>query len=134
MLDDQAAAHHRHPVGEAADRVQVVGDEQGGEAHALLQLAHHVDDLGADADVEGGRGLVEDDEVGPGGKGAGDADPLLLAGRQLVRVAEGQARRQVDARQELVDALRAVPCGHARARRSGSPIELATRQRGLSAT
>ena len=81
------------------DDGEVVGDEEVGEAEAILQVGEEVDDLGLDGDVEGADGLVADDEVGFDGEGAGDADALALAAAELVRVAVAQRRVQARALQ-----------------------------------
>ena len=52
-----------------------------------MQLLEQIDDLSADADVEGGDGFVGDDELGTQGEGTGDADALALSAGELVGVA-----------------------------------------------
>ena len=47
--------------------------------------------------------LVADDELGLGGKRAGDADALLLAARQLARQAVDQALVELDQVEQLAD-------------------------------
>ena len=56
-----------------------------------LQLAHQVEDLRLDGDVERRRRLVGDQQLGLGGQRHGDHHPLRLPARQLVRVAVGRA-------------------------------------------
>ncbi len=51
--------------------------------------------------IEGGEGLVEEDDLGAGRQGAGQGDPLLLPAGELVGVAAGQAG-QADQFQQLV--------------------------------
>ncbi len=59
---------------------QVVGDEeQGGGLGQAGQGGQEPEDLGSSDDVEGGGGLVGDDEDGFGGQGQGQADALALA-------------------------------------------------------
>ena len=86
-LDDPAEVHHRDPVADVADDRQVVGDEQVGQPELALEPLEQVDDLGLDRHVEGADRLVGDDEVRVQGERPGDADPLALAARELVRVA-----------------------------------------------
>ena len=62
-------------------------DEEVGEGEFALEIAEEVDDLRADADVEGGDGLVEDEEFGAKGEGAGDVDALALAAGEFVGIA-----------------------------------------------
>ena len=45
-----------------ADHGQVMGYEQIGELHLLLQVHEQVDDLGLDGNVQGADGLITDDE------------------------------------------------------------------------
>src|SRR6185312_16329173 len=51
-LDDLPEVHHRDPVGDVTDDVQVVGDEEVGEPELALQLGEEVQDLRLDGDVE----------------------------------------------------------------------------------
>ena len=79
-----AQVHHRNAVGDVLDDVQVVGDEQVGQAQALLQVRQQVDDLGLDGHVQGRDGLVADDKLRLDGQGPGNADALALAAGKLV--------------------------------------------------
>ena len=105
-LDDRAEVHDGDPVGDMPDDRQVVGDEEEGEVELVLQVLEQVDDLGLDRDVEGGNGLVGDDEVGIQRQRAGEADPLALAARELVRIARGRIGRQADDLEQLANAPR----------------------------
>ena len=82
---------------------QIVGDEEIGEAEPLLQLLEQVDDLALDRDVEGGDGLVADDDARIDGQRPGDADPLALAARQLVGIAQRHVGEEPDDLQQLGD-------------------------------
>jgi len=85
---DQAAALHDGDAGaEVADERHGVGDEEVGEAVFLLEAAEQIDDLGSDADIEGGNRLVENEKAGPEGQGAGNVDALALAAGELMRMA-----------------------------------------------
>ena len=64
-----------------------------GQAEPALQLEQQVDDLRLHRDVEGGDQLVGDQAFGLERKGPGDADPLALAARELVRIAVAPHRR-----------------------------------------
>ena len=65
-----------------------MGDDQHG--HALLcQLPHDGQHLAGQFRVEGAGGLVEIDDLGAGGKSAGDGHALLLTARQLTGVVVG---------------------------------------------
>ena len=86
-LDEPAGVHDRHPVRELEQEREVVGDEQDGEAEALLQLDDLREDLALDDDVERRRRLVHDHDLGVGGERHGDHDPLAHPAGQLVGIA-----------------------------------------------
>ena len=73
-----------------------MGDEDIGELQPLLQVGEKVHDLGLHRDVEGGDGLVEDDQLGIQRNGAGDTDALALAAGEFVRKAHGVIGLQAD--------------------------------------
>src|SRR5580704_3368354 len=50
-------------------------------------MPEEVHDLGPNAHVEGGNGLVEHQELGAKSQGAGDIDPLALPSRKFMRIA-----------------------------------------------
>ncbi len=50
------------------------------------EVAQEGEDLGLDGDVEGGGGLVGDEEAGVVDESGGDEDALALASGELVRV------------------------------------------------
>jgi hypothetical protein len=85
-LHDLAPVHHRDAVGHAGDHGEVVGDEE--QRHVLLrhEVLQEIEDLRLRGDVEGGRGLVRDQEARVQRDGGGDADALTLAAGELVRV------------------------------------------------
>ena len=62
------------------------GDEEDGHAALVAELAEDVEDLGLDGDVQGGGGLVGDEQLGVAGEGHGDHDALLLPAGHLVGV------------------------------------------------
>jgi hypothetical protein len=63
-LDQLAEIHDRDAVADVLHHREVVGDEEIGEAEALLQVLQQVDDLRLDRHVERGDRLVADDQVG----------------------------------------------------------------------
>jgi hypothetical protein len=63
-----------------------MADEQVAKAKAILEVVQKIQDLGLNADVKGGDGLVTDQKLGFKGKGAGDSDALALATRKFVGV------------------------------------------------
>ena len=79
---DLAEVHHHHAVGDVADDVEVVGDEDVGEAELALQVLEQVEDLRLHRDVERRDRLVADDQLRVDGERAGDADALALAARR----------------------------------------------------
>ena len=94
-FDDPPAAHHHHLGADLADHAEVVGDDDVREVLFGLEFAQQLEHLGLYGDVQRGRGLVADQQVGPAGQGAGDADPLALAAGELggapLECAGGQA-------------------------------------------
>ena len=84
-LHEPAVAHDRDPVAETQRLGQVVGDEH----HRLVDLAAQADDLvlhvAADQRIERRERLVEQQDVGIGGQGPGEADALLLPATELMR-------------------------------------------------
>ena len=59
-----AQIHNRDAVGNVAHHGKVVGDKEQGEAQFLLHVFQKVHDLRLNGDVQGGDGLVADDEFG----------------------------------------------------------------------
>ena len=103
FLDHLARVHHRHPVAEPGHHAEVVGDVEDGGAEPLLEVRDEVQDVRLGGHVEPGGGLVHDEQLRVAREGHGDQHPLLLAARELVRIAQRHPRRvgQVDAGQEL---------------------------------
>src|SRR5712691_8230261 len=107
-LDYAAEIHHGDALAEVPHQREIVSDEQVGEAEALAQILKQIDDLRLDRDVEGGYGLVADDEFGIERESARDPDALALATRHLVRVAIDKIRTEAADRQELAHPGRAA--------------------------
>ena len=82
-LDDAAAAHHRDRVAQVADRGDIMGDEEQGNGEPLAKLGDQIEDRRLHRQVQRRGDLVRDQQHWPGGDGAGDRDPLLLAAGQL---------------------------------------------------
>ena len=78
--------HHHHLVRHLRDHPHVVGDQHDRHAVLTLQLADQVQDLRLGGDVEGGGGLVGDQQAGAAGQGDGDHGALAQAAGQLERV------------------------------------------------
>ena len=75
---------HHQPVGEGEGVDGVVGDDHGGSRRSRPGAALEVaTDLGPGGGVEGGEGLVEQEDLGLGGQGPGQGHPLGLAAGEL---------------------------------------------------
>ena len=83
------------------DDAEVVRDEHVRQLELVLQVVEQVDDLRLDRDVERRDRLVGDDQLRVQRERAGDADPLALAARELVRVAVDVVGRQADDLEQL---------------------------------
>ena len=90
------------------NRAQVVRDEQIRQVPLALQPLEQVDDLRLDRHVERRDRLVGDDEVRIGGQRARDADALLLAAGELVRIAVDEPLAQSDGLHQLAHAFALV--------------------------
>ena len=114
LLDHLAGVHHGHLVGPAGDHAEVVGDQDDGHAEVASQRVDEVEDLRLDGDVEGGRGLVGDEQLGLAGQGDGDHHPLPHAARELVRVVvdPGCGARDPRELEDLDGAGASRPPGH----------------------
>ena len=89
-FDDLAEIHHQHAVRNVADDVEVMADEQIGQAEFALQIDQQVQHLRLDRLVERRHRLVENDETRRQRQCARDVDALALAAGDLVRIAVGE--------------------------------------------
>ena len=105
-LDDASGVHHEHALRQRRDGREIVADVDGGCLVAQAELAHRREHVRLRRDVEPGRRLVEDDQGGPQEERDGQADALLLAARELVRIAlqEVACRREPDLAECVHDA------------------------------
>ena len=92
-LLDLAVVHHRDDVGGGHRLRLVVGDVDRGVAVLVVQPAHLEAHLLAQIGVEIGQRLVEQQRLGLDDQRARERDALLLAARQLARIAVGELRR-----------------------------------------
>ena len=76
--DRLAVAQDRRAVGDLGDLSKLVGDDDDGDA-LIAQAAHEVEELGRVIVVEGGGGLVEDEQTHVLGQRLTDLDKLLFA-------------------------------------------------------
>src|SRR5271169_6064487 len=72
---------------------KVVGNEQRGKSHLLLQVLDKVEDLRLNGNVERTHRFVEDDKPRGRDQSACDGNALALSTRQFVRVAAFHSRR-----------------------------------------
>ena len=79
--------HHRHVVGVAGHQAQVVADQQNAQIALALQAPQQIQDGFLDGHVQGGGGLVGDQQGRVVGQRHGDHHPLTLAAAELMRVA-----------------------------------------------
>ena len=92
--------HHRRPIGDVAHDVEIVGDDQDGDAVAPLQIVQEVQHLALHRNVEARRRLVGDDQLRAKRQRPRNADPARLSAGELVRIALSDRRRQSDIRQQ----------------------------------
>ena len=82
-LLDPPVPHHRDPIPQAHRLIEVVGDEQDRLPELALQVDELVLHLTADERVECGEGLVHEQDVGLGGQGPSQSDPLTHSAGEL---------------------------------------------------
>ena len=102
-LHEAAEIHDRHAVGDMAHHVQIMGDDEHGEAEGLAQVVEQVQHLALHRDVETRGGLIGDDQLGRERDGAGDPDAARLATAQLMGQAVGHGAGQSDQAQQPLD-------------------------------
>ncbi len=98
--------HHGDAGGEIAHDRHGVGDEQISQAEVALELGEEIDDLGADADVERGDGLVAHDKFRAQRQGTGDADALALSAGKFVGIAGAGGFVEANGAQQFADLRR----------------------------
>ena len=92
VLDDLAVAHDGDAAGDFSYYGEIVGDEEHGELVLALELGEQGEDLGLNGDVEGGGGLVCNEQAGAVDESHGDEDALALAAGELVGIVGVAAR------------------------------------------
>ena len=85
-LGDAPGVHDEDAVGPLGDHAHVVGDQDDRHVQLAAEPVQEVEDLGLDGDVERGRGLVGDEELGRAHERHGDHDALSEAAGKLVGV------------------------------------------------
>jgi len=84
LFHDLAEIHDQDAIAEDAHDVEIVGDEDVGEAEFPAQAIEKLEDHRLDRDVEGGGRLVEDEQVGLDRDGPGYAHSCLLSPGKLM--------------------------------------------------
>ena len=83
LFDDPTAVHHGDPVGHMADRPQVMGDVDQGQAGSFPDVAEDAKDARLHRYVERCHRFVGDQQLRFDRERTGDAHPLALAAGQL---------------------------------------------------
>jgi len=86
LLHQLALVHDGHAVRQVRHHAHVVGDQEDRYPELVAGAAQQVEDLGLDGDVEGGGGLVRDDDLGFEHERHRDHHALLLPAGELVGV------------------------------------------------
>src|SRR5271155_3137848 len=97
-LDDLAGLHYGDARRELRDDGEAVRNQNQREREFALEAGEQFEDLRADGNVEGGNGLVCDDELRPQYQRARDADAPALPAGKFVRVAVERVRAKADGR------------------------------------
>ncbi len=91
LLDQHAGIEHADALAHPPDDAEIVADQQQRGRELAPQRRDQVEHLGLHRRVEPGRRLVEHEERGLLGQRHADQDTLLLAARELVRIARHHA-------------------------------------------
>lgn len=102
-LDDLAGFHDGDAVGDGHGIGAVVGDEEGGHPFGAEDGGDFVAHLHAEAGIEVGEGLIEEEDAGMRCEGAEEGNALLLAAGELVGVPVAEPF-EVGHAEELFDA------------------------------
>ena len=99
VLDDPPRVHHADVVGHLGDHAEVVGDHHDRGVELALQALDEVEDLRLHGDVERGRRLVGDQQLGVVDERHRDHHALAHAAGELVRIGVHAPARLGDADQ-----------------------------------
>ena len=83
IFNHTAAIQNHHPVAEAADQPEIMGDEQKRRTTSAAQIAEQVKDRDLQGEIEIANRLVEDNQVGIGCQSPSNADALQLPAAHL---------------------------------------------------
>ena len=103
-FDDATVLHDGDAMAEVAHQRHGVGDEEIGEAVALLEVAQQVDDLRPHGNIERADGFVQDKKLGAEGDGARNVDALTLTAGELVGIAAESGGVKADLYEKFVEA------------------------------
>ena len=95
-------SQHNHPVGEARNFVERMGDVEDGYAEDPRQVCDVGHDLGLPAGIERRQRLIEEEQSWPGEQRTPDGDALALAAGEGTRRALHQ-RRESERRDDVVE-------------------------------
>ncbi|MBW8896489.1 MAG: ABC transporter ATP-binding protein [Acidobacteria bacterium] len=109
-LHNLSQVHHRYPAANVTHQPEIVRDEQIRELQPLLQIHQQIDDLRLHRYIEGGDGLVGDDERRVERQSAGQADALSLAAAELMRVARQLGRIETDQLEQFGHSRFSIAC------------------------
>ena len=106
-LDDLAGIHHGDLVADLGDHAEIVRDQNDCGSARGFQLAHQIEDLRLQRDVERGGRLVRDQQLRIAGQRHRDHHALTHAARELVRIFVDPlvGRGDMDAAQQFDRAL-----------------------------
>ena len=93
LFDESPRVEHADAVAHPCDESKVMADEQDRGVERVTELGNKLEHLSLDRRIKAGRGLVEDEQAWVRGERHGDNNPLLLASRELMRIAMGDFRR-----------------------------------------
>ena len=106
FLDDLALLHHDDPVTALVDDVEIVGDEEVAQVILPAQAHEQVEDLVLNGHVQGGHGLIQNDQLRADDHGRGDGNALALPAGELTGLAVVKLRAEAHGFQHL---FRPVP-------------------------
>ncbi|MPN32965.1 hypothetical protein SDC9_180448 [bioreactor metagenome] len=86
-LHHRTQIHDGHPVADMLDHAQIMGNKNIGKIMPFLQRAEKIKHLGLYRNVQGGNGLVANDDLGLQNQSPGYIDALALAAGELVGIA-----------------------------------------------
>ena len=86
LLHDLARVHDQDAAADHIDDAQVMGDQQDGRPRLFVDPLEDIEDMGLGRDIQGCRGLIRDEELGPGDDAHGDHGALAHAAGELMGV------------------------------------------------